>query len=59
MENNCLEVTNDLHQLLIRILQREHGFQFFGDGMEDPYFEIVFSQIRQLNDQKIDTRRTV
>ena len=58
MQNNCLEVTNDLHQLLIRVLQREHGFQFF----RDPYFEIVFpidSQIRQLNDQKIDTRRTV
>lgn len=45
MENNCLEVTNDLHQLLIRVLQREHGFQFFGD----PYFEIVFPIDKYVN----------
>jgi hypothetical protein len=57
MENNCLDVTNDLHQLLVGILQREHGFQFFGADMEDTYFEILFpidSPIRQLKDQKIE-----
>ena len=58
MENNCLEVTNDLHQLLAGVLPREHGFEFFATDMEkDTYFEILFpkdSPIRQLNNQKIE-----
>ena len=60
MENNCLYVTNDLHQLLAGVLPREHGFEFFATDMEkDTYFEIFFpkdSTIRQLkdHDQKIE-----
>lgn len=29
MENNCLDSTNDLHQLLAGVLPREHCFELF------------------------------
>jgi len=56
MENNCLAVTDELHQFLVGILPKE-GFEFFGAGLEDTYFEVLFpydSPIRELNDQKIE-----
>lgn len=57
MENNCLAVTDDLHGFLVRILQKEHGFEFFASDIEDTYFEVLFpydSPIRELNEQKIE-----
>ena len=56
MENMCLEVTENLHRFLVRILPKE-GFEFFAADLEDTYFEVLFpydSPIRQLNDQKIE-----
>jgi hypothetical protein len=56
MENNCLAVTDELHQFLVGILPKE-GFEFFAVDLEDTYFEVLFpydSPIRQLNDQKIE-----
>ena len=56
MENNCLAFTDELHGFLVRILPKE-GFEFFGAGLEDTYFEVLFpydSPIRELNDQKIE-----
>jgi len=56
MEHNCLEVTDNLHRFLVRILPKE-GFEFFAADLEDTYFEVLFpydSPIRQLNDQKIE-----
>ena len=57
MENNCLQVTDDLHRFLVGILPKEYGFDFFAADLEETYFEILFphdSPIRELNDQKIE-----
>jgi hypothetical protein len=59
MENNCLEVTDNLHRFLVGILPQE-GFEFFAADLEDTYFEVLFpydSPIRELNDQKIERIR--
>ena len=57
MENNCLDVTNDLHKFLVAILPKDYGFEFFAADLEDTYFEVLFpydSPIRELNEQKIE-----
>ena len=57
MENNCLDVTDNLHRFLVGILPKEYGFEFFEGDLEDTYFEVFFpydSPIRELNDQKIE-----
>ena len=57
MENNCIQVTDELHALLIKVLSRDHLFEFFGSDLEDTYFEILFptdSPIRQFENKNIE-----
>ena len=57
MENNCIQVTDELHALLIKVLPRDHLFEFFASDLEDTYFEILFptdSPIRQFENKNIE-----
>ena len=58
MERMCLEVTDELHEFLMRSrLREDHCFDFFAADIDETNFEISFpmeSPIRQLNNQKIE-----
>lgn len=57
MENNCIQVTDELYAFLVKVLPRDHLFEFFASDLKDTYFEILFptdSPIRQFENKNIE-----